>query len=186
MNGSSHIPPLVYLPLIALFLWRIYMRLRRSVGRQPLRLRRSWLSVILFPLLTALMLLATLGRPLPILALLGGAAIGVALGIYGVRLTRFEPTPAGLYYTPNAHIGVALTLLLIGRLAYRLVVTGGLMAGAVATGGAPGTFHPIPPLTLLFFGPLAGYYTTYSIALLRWRYSLKPSALAVQPADPQG
>lgn len=42
-----------------------------------------------------------------------------ALGVYGLRLTRFERTPTGLFYTPNAHLGIALSLLLVLRLGYR-------------------------------------------------------------------
>ena len=49
-----------------------------------------------------------------------GVVGGAALGRLGLRLTRFEQTPLGLFYTPNAHLGVALSLLFLGRLIYRV------------------------------------------------------------------
>ena len=36
--------------------------------------------------------------------------------------TKFEVTPQGMFYTPNAHIGIALSLLFVGRVIYRMVV----------------------------------------------------------------
>jgi cytochrome b561 len=83
-------------------------------------------------------------------------------------------TPAGLFYTPNAHLGIALSLLLVLRLGYRFVT---LQMNAQH-------FDPqsmqlgASPLTMAIFGTLAGYYVTYAIGLLRWRaqVSRQPSA----------
>jgi hypothetical protein len=182
MNQPGHTPAFVTILVIALIVWRLYMRLRRSVGRQQLRQVRPWFTVTLFPLLIAFFTAFSIGKPLSLLALLGGAALGVGLGIYGLRLTRFEVTPEGLYYTPSAHIGIALSLLLVARIAYRFVVG----SVAFAPGGdAPPGQPPLTPLTLIFFGPFAGYYTTYAIGLLRWRFSAT-SVPAVQPVKPEG
>ena len=43
----------------------------------------------------------------------------MALGILGLRLTRFETTGEGMLYTPSAHLGIALSTLLVGRIVYR-------------------------------------------------------------------
>ena len=61
------------------------------------------------------------------LPLWGGVLLGAALGVLGLRLTRFEATSAGLFYTPSAHLGIALSTLLVCRIAYRFI-----------TGGFPG------------------------------------------------
>jgi hypothetical protein len=177
---------LLTLLFVALILWRLYLRFRRLVGRQPFRATRFWISVIVFPLAASAMALASIGRPQSLIALVGSAAVGVALGLYGLKITRFEPTPEGLYYTPDARIGIALFLLLIGRLAYRIVQSGMLMGSLVPMdGAAPPPAVTLTPLTLLAFGPLAGYSTTYGIGLLRWGYSLSGPP-AVQTPEPPG
>ncbi len=77
-------------------------------------------------------------------------------------------TPAGLFYTPNAHLGIALSLLLVLRLGYRFVM---LQLGG--QGVDPQSMQlGSSPLTMAIFGTLAGYYVTYAIGLLRWRASV--------------
>ena len=93
-----------------------------------------------------------------------GIGIGIGLAVYGLRVTKFEPTPSGLYYTPNVHIGVALSLLLVARIAYRLVE---LYFSTVGFTEPPTSFVR-SPLTLLIVGTLAGYYAWYAFGLLLW------------------
>jgi hypothetical protein len=95
-------------------------------------------------------------------------AIGIGLAVYGLRVTRFESTPSGLYYTPSAHIGVALSLLVVARVAYRLFQSYAATAGFTE----PPASLVRSPLTLLLVGTLAGYYAWYALGLLRWRRSL--------------
>ena len=172
----SH-PSTLLLPVgvAALVVWRLYSRVKRMVGRQRLSTVRPWLTVCFFPLLTALLLLRSLFHPDATLALVAGVAAGVALGRYGLRLTRFEHTPAGLFYTPNSHLGVALSLLLLARLGYRAVqlylTSESLQQGSVTFARSP--------LTLLIFGALAGYYVTYAVGLLRWRHRAKNAGPSV-------
>lgn len=158
----------------ALIGWRLYSRVRRMVGRQRLSNVRPWLTVCLFPLLIVLLLVGTLAHPPAALGLVAGLGIGVALGFYGLRLTKFEQTPLGFFYTPNAHLGIALSLLFIGRLLYRAVhlyaATGAVHGGAMAFGRSP--------LTLVIFGTLAGYYVTYAAGLLRRRRQVESSPIA--------
>ena len=151
--------------VVALVAWRLYARMRRMIGRQRLSTVRPWLTIVLFPLIVALVLTGSPLHPMTAVAVLAGAAIGIALGLLGTRLTKFEATPAGLFYTPNAHLGIALSLLLVLRLGYRFVT--------LQLDGR--NFDPqsmqlgSSPLTMAIFGTLAGYYVTYAIGLLRWR-----------------
>ena len=110
----SH-PTTLLLPagIAALVGWRLYSRIKRMVRRQRLSKVRPWLTVCLFPLLVGLLLLGSLSHPGAALALTAGLLVGAALGFYGLRLTKFEQTPLGLFYTPNAHLGIALSLLLV-------------------------------------------------------------------------
>ncbi len=151
--------------VVALVTWRLHSRLRRMIGRQRLSAVRPWLTIVLFPLILALVLAGSLLHPMTAAAVAGGAVAGIALGLLGTRLTKFEATPAGLFYTPNAHLGIALSLLLVLRVGYRFVMlqlNGGQFDPQSMQLGAS-------PLTLAIFGTLAGYYVTYAIGLLRWR-----------------
>jgi hypothetical protein len=165
MTASVDTHLITVVGVVALVGWRVVARLRRTIGRQRLSPLRPWVTVVLFPLVLLLVLSTSLAHPLGAAALAAGAAIGVGLGLYGTRLTRFEATPAGLFYTPNAHLGIALSLLLVLRLGYRFLV---LQLGGQAMD--PQAMQPgSSPLTMAIFGMLAGYYVTYAIGLLRWR-----------------
>lgn len=153
--------------IAALVMWRIYKRVRRLVGRQTFSPLRAWFTVTLFPLLMAGLMFVSLAHPLNAMSLLGGLVIGAGLGFYGLQLTRFEITPAGRFYTPNAHLGIALSLLFIGRVVYRLASLY-LLGTAQLAGADHGLDFVRSAWTLLIFGTLAGYYICYAIGLLRW------------------
>jgi len=168
---------MVTLGIAALVAWRLYSRVRRMIGRQRLTQWRPWFTVGFFPLILALLVLASLAHPVNLLTLLAGVAAGAALGVYGLHLTTFEETPQGLFYTPSAYLGVALSLLFIGRILYRLMHA---YTVANAPSLTPADFVR-SPLTLAIFGTLAGYYIAYAIGLLRWKQRV---ALAAAPAVP--
>lgn len=160
--APSTITLFILLPLLA---WRVYSRIRRLVGRQRLSNIRPWITLAIFPLLLLLFAFAALTHPERLVWLACGIGAGVAAGVFGLRKTQFEPTPQGLFYTPNAHLGIALSLLFVGRIAYRLIEVYALHPGM------PNSADDFArsPLTLLVFGLLAGYYITYAAGLLRWR-----------------
>jgi len=165
MANPSHPLPAAVLVLLGLFVaWRLFRRMRRLVGRQHFRPARAWLTLLFFPLLALFLLVTQAQHPLAAAAELLGLGIGVALAVYGLRLTRWEPTAVGLLYTPNAHIGIALTLLMAVRVLVRLI--------QISSGSMPdpsGMAFVRSPLTLLIVGMLAGYYTGYAVGLLRRR-----------------
>jgi len=166
MAAAPHPSLLVSAGVGALILWRVYSRVRRMIGRQKLSNVRPWITAVAFPVLLGLLLLSSLAHRVNALGLLAGVGCGAALGVYGLRLTKFEQTTEGLFYTPSAHLGIALSLLFLGRLAYRLGQTY-VLAGQASVAW-PNDFTR-SPLTLVIFGTLAGYYVTYAIGLLRWR-----------------
>lgn len=159
-------PTVVVIALVPLIAWRLYARVRRLVGRQRSRAWRHWVAVLAFPLLAAMLALGAAPRAdaAPALgALAAGLAVGIALGVWGLRLTRFERTEQGWFYTPSAHIGIALSALLVGRIGWRI-------AELQMHGAAPDAGHfAANPLTFAVFGTVAGYYASYSAGLLRWR-----------------
>ncbi len=159
---NTFLPYLVIIPLIA---WRFYRRSRRLMGRQRLTQYRPWLQVILYPVLTIFVCGAAFAHPMALVWLALGLGLGVALGLFGLSKTQFETTPEGLFYTPHAHIGIAVSVLFLGRVAYRFYeVYQAEQSGA----GTPVNFAH-SPLTLLVWGLLAGYFVTYAAGLLRWR-----------------
>ncbi len=163
MNPPS---PVLYL-VIPLILWRIYARIRRNIGRQKSRAWRHWAGVIFFPLLVLMLAAGSMARPLAEGALAAGVAGGVALAFYGVKLTRFEVNPNGYYYTPHTYLGVGVSLLLVARILWRMAQLYAAQ-GALAQGAATQDLAR-SPVTLALFGLVAGYYATYSAALLLWR-----------------
>lgn len=154
---------LVWIVFGVLIVWRMRARMRRMIGRQRLSGWRPWFNVVFFPLIVALLAWQARAHELLEVSLAGGAAAGLALGLLGLRLTRFEVTSEGRFYTPSAHLGVVLSTLLIARIAWRFL-SGGMTMPA---DGAPAP-PTLTPLTLLLIGTLAGYYWTYAVGLLRW------------------
>jgi hypothetical protein len=152
----------VAVPLVG---WRVYRRVRNLIGRQRSRLWRHWSAAIFFPLLLGLLAFAAIDRPFSLASLGGAIAIGIGLAIWGLKLTRFECTDERFFYTPNAHIGIALSLMLVARIAYRFYEVSTM---PLPQGPAPMDFAR-SPLTLVVLGMLASYYATYAVGLLRWR-----------------
>jgi MFS family permease len=153
---------LIMLPLLAWIVWR---RVGRSFGRQPIRRKQMIARIVVFAIIGCLLALAGLHDIRLAEGLLGGVLIGGAIGLLGLRLTRFEVDPVrGDCYVPNPWIGALLTVLLLGRLAYRFMVM--WQSSAAATADAGFQAQPYSPLTMLLIGLLVGYYIVYFIGLL--------------------
>jgi len=158
---TAQLLPALIVPVLG---WRVYTRLRRNVGRQPFHERRWKSAVVIFSVMTALLGVLAL-RSLPALGgLAGGLGLGVALAVVAFRLTRWESTPAGNFYTPNTAIGLGVTLLFLGRIAYRIVVVLGMTPVERAAAGGMSSYQN--PLTLLTFGLTSGFYIAYNAGLL--------------------
>jgi hypothetical protein len=144
LPAASH--AFVTIAIIAVIAWRLQSRIRRMIGRQRLSPVRPWLTLVVFPLLILPLALASRSQPLAGAYLACGVVLGIALGVLGLHLTRFDVLSTGsLYYTPSAHLGMALCILLVCRIAYRFAV-GGPPGSAV---GAPRPGTALTPLTLL-------------------------------------
>lgn len=167
--------PQAILPAIALpafYAWVAYRRIRRNIGRQPYQPARLGIRIGILTLVGGLFLYAAAAThaSAAVEAGLGGLILGSVLGFVGLRLTRFESTPEGFFYTPNLYIGVGLSALFIGRLIYRFIVVGQVAAAPATAAGQPGAdpFAAITanPLTLAIFTLIVGYYVTYCAGVL--------------------
>jgi hypothetical protein len=170
---QSAIPSLLpFLVAVPVIVWRLYSRVRRSVGRQTLSKVRPWITLLLFPTLIVLLALAVRSHPASLSLMAGGVVAGAALGVFGLSKTKFENTPQGMFYTPNAHLGIALSAVFAARVIYRMFEIYSLGAQAQTIDFSRS------PLTLGIFGLLAGYYVAYALGLIRWRRSQAPAATA--------
>jgi hypothetical protein len=156
---TSLVPALVLVYLS----WRVYRRFHRNVGRQLLHPGRLITGIVIFGLLGTLLLVVCLPAPRMLAGIGGGLVLGGLLALVGLRLTKFEiGEVAPHYYTPNTYIGVALSLLLAGRIVYRVGVL--YFSDAAATGASPAYLQS--PLTMLLIGLTAGYYIAFNSGVL--------------------
>lgn len=159
----SRIWPWIFAVLIPLM---VYRRLRRSFGRQPLRPTRMIVRMIILALLGASLVPAAFRSGSLSAAEAVGAAVGLALALWGASRTRFLSQNGRLYYVPHTYAGIAISLLVVGRIGYRLAQVysaGGLLpagTGAAAPGAAPASIVQ-SPLTVGIFFVLIGYYLCY-------------------------
>ena len=151
--------PVVPIVFGGLIVWSLYRRVRRNIGRQPLRPVRITISIVIFAIVSLIFLSLSVSTPRLLLGLGGGLLLGALLGLVGLRLTKFETTDIGHFYTPNTPIGVAISVLFIGRMLYRFWVVNDAMAAP----HSPAAFQS--PLTFFIFGLTAGYYLVYYIGL---------------------
>jgi len=168
----------------AFILLAIYRRVRRNIGRQPVRPVRMRSRMIVLSVIGALIALGATRDVNLLGALLAGIAGGAALGWFGLQHTKFETTENGEFYTPHTYIGLTVSLLLLGRIAYRFIVIYPSMQAAAQADQNPFAAFQRSPLTLAIFGVLIGYYVFYYAGVLREsknRQTTPSSTLAMPP-----
>ncbi|HUD45900.1 MAG TPA: hypothetical protein VMR33_03665 [Candidatus Baltobacteraceae bacterium] len=155
-------PPAV-LPLVfvALIIWRVYRRVRRSIGRQRVQPKRLTAGIVIYSVICVLIALAALAHPRVLAGLGAGLLLGVPLGLVALRFTRFETTREGRFYTAHPYIGISIAALLVVRVFYRMTT---ILGTAAQTQKPPMMMQS--PLTLSLLGLLAGYYITYYTGVL--------------------
>jgi uncharacterized membrane protein YidH (DUF202 family) len=169
--------PLLILPLIILVVLALWLLLlpvalwqRYRVGRAR---RRAWpwlvrVNGVLLPISAVLFLAAMavtgLWWPGALAYAAAGVAAGLLVGLLGLALARFEHTPQGLFYTPNAWLILALTLLVAARIAMGAVELWRHWQGRDALALLPVLDHA----TLFSVaGLLIGYYLVFNLGLRR-------------------
>jgi hypothetical protein len=166
---------ITWLILLPLIVWRVVVRFRRMTQRQRLSRIRPWIQLTVFPLLLWFLSMAAFVPPKPpqpekLIWLALGVVLGGAVALYGLKRTQFERTAEGLFYTPDAKLGIALSALFVARIVYRL--------GELAIEGPhaqEGLDFALSPYTLGPIGLFSGYFIVYAIGLLAWRWKLRKS-----------
>ena len=167
----SQIGPLL---IAILVVFAIYRRFRRSFGQQPLRPVRMQVRIVLLLVIGCLLLPAALRSAAFICAVLAGIVAGVALAMWGAARTRFLRVSGQLYYVPHTYTGIAVSLLFVGRLVYRLLQVSSTMHAthAAAADSASQGFAAAgmlqSPLTLGLYFVLMGYYVCY-YSMVLWK-----------------
>ena len=153
----------------ALVVFIAYRRLRRTFGRQVLSPKRMTVRIVLLAVVGCAVLPVAFKSTAFLGAMLAGIAAGGALGYWGANHTRFENFRGALNYVPHTYTGIAVSLLFLGRLAYRLVELYGHGRSTPPDGS------PIrSPFTLGVLFVLVGYYVCY-YGLVLWKSKhLKP------------
>ncbi len=169
--------------LAGVVVWGIVRRLRRTFGRQRVEPGRIWLRIGALTLAGGLIAAASVTRGAEMLeGLIAGLACGAGLGYLGLRHTRFEVTPEGRFYTPHTYIGLAVTVLLLGRLVYRFLYLSTFANGMSGPDPNAAVAYQRSPLTVGIFAVLVGYYVLfYAGVLLKSRVSDLPPANPVSP-----
>ncbi|MET0554680.1 MAG: DUF1453 domain-containing protein [Vicinamibacteria bacterium] len=157
---------LILLPFVLLVLMPLTLFQRYRMGSAR-RKARSWmvtLSLVLMALSTVGFLagsaVTTIWVPHAFAGAAAGVTLGTILGLLGLRLTRWEPTPATLHYTPNRWLVLLVTLMVAARVLYGLWRT-----WQAARAGIDGTELVLAfgiPQSLAVGGTVIGYYIAYS------------------------
>ena len=147
--------------------WLYYRRIRRSFGRQSWQPRRTIARLVLVSVVALALASAAVFLPHVGLGIGVGAAAGAALGVLALKHTHAQVIDGQRYYTPNSWIGGGLSLLLLGRLAWRW------SQGMFSSGSAQAA-QQASPLTMGIAATLIAYSLVYSIGLLMRMRQLAP------------
>jgi hypothetical protein len=163
---------LLALPFIVLALMPLILVQRYRAGTAR-RLARRWvasltLGAMVFSAAFFLVSAAvtTFWVPRTFTAAAAGMGVGLVLGVFGLWLTRWEPTPRTLHYTPNRWLVLLVTLVVSARVVYGLWRSWTVIRAGVSDTSAVTAFGV--PEALGAAAIVIGYYLAYS-AGLRWR-----------------
>ena len=148
--------------------WLYYRRIRRSFGRQSWQPRRTIARLVLVSVVALALASAAVFLPHVGLGIGVGAAAGAALGVLALKHTHAQVIDGQRYYTPNSWIGGGLSLLLLGRLAWR-------WSQGARSGGSAQAAQQASPLTMGIAATLIAYSLVYSIGLLLRMRQLAPA-----------
>jgi hypothetical protein len=172
--------------IAVMVVWAIYRRLRRSFGQQPLRPVRMRIRMGILILLGVSFIPMALKSVQFLGAEAAGLLAGITLALWGASRTRYRSEGDQLYYLPHTYTGIVVSLLFIGRLAYRLAQAylwhaAPLSGPDAAT--APAMSWPATnmksPLTAGLVFVVIGYYVVYYGVVLWKARRISPEDLEV-------
>jgi hypothetical protein len=94
-----------------------------------------------------------------------GVVLGLGLGVLGLLLTHWEPTPATLHFTPNRWLVLLVTVMVSVRIAYGFWRS--LQAARAGIYGSQMVLAFGIPESLAVGGAVIGYYVAYAVGVRR-------------------
>ena len=162
---------LLVLPLVVIALMPLILIQRYRMGTAR-RLARLWVTTLNLALMAFSVLLFLTGAavtamwvPNAFSGAIAGLVVGTALGVVGLVLTRWEPTAATLYYTPNRWLVLVVTFIVSARVLY-----GFWRSWKAVEAGVYGTQMVLAfgiPQSLAVGGAVIGYYVAYGWGVRR-------------------
>jgi len=159
------------LPLVVIALMPLILIQRYRMGAAR-RLARPWvatLNLVLTALSAALFLsvaaVTTIWIPNALTGAAAGVVVGLGLGVLGLLVTQWEPTPATLHFTPNRWLVLLVTFMVSVRILY-----GFWRSLQAARAGIYGTEMVLAfgiPESLAVGGAVIGYYIAYAVGVRR-------------------
>ena len=169
IQGLS-VTTLALLVLTPFLVWRVYARLKTQMQRQRSILTRHYTGILVFIAMLVVPASSLLGNTMSLGALAVGMAGGIGYGIWGLKLTRYDETDEGYFFTPNARLGIVIAMLFAARVLY--------VGFELYANQGPAPRFTDSPLTMLVVGLTGAYFATYSIGILRWRLKRQKASLA--------
>jgi hypothetical protein len=163
----------------------IYRRFRRSFGRQRILPVRMRLRIGILIVLGCSLLPMAMKSGQFLMIEFTGLAAGVALGVWGAERTRYQSYDGQLHYVPHTYTGVAVSLLFVGRMVYRIVElysmerSSGSSGADLASQGFASPTMMRSPLTVGLLFAVIGYYVCY-YGMVLWKSNrISPEELEV-------
>lgn len=143
----------------------VYRRIRRNFGRQTLQPKRMMMRMAVLVLVAGLLAPLAAKSPIYLGAILAGIAAGVGVALWAAARVRFERTGGQLFYVPHTVSGIAIAVLVLGRVVYRTAQM--VWWPEDLASPASGSMVRSPATAGLLF-TLIGYYVCYYSCVL-WK-----------------
>lgn len=116
---------------IAIVVWIVYRRIKRTIGFQHYSKRRLLVRTIILSVIGALVIALGIFHPIAFAGDAAGMAAGALLAYAAIRYLTFENREGEWYYRTHVWVETVVLVLFLGRMAYRIIES-------VATSGHSG------------------------------------------------
>lgn len=165
---NQHIISLAVLAVV--FVWVIYLRVKRTIGFQRFERRRIYTRTGIFGTIGALVLASGFLHPILYAGDAAGLVAGAALALLAIRFLVFERRDEAWYYRTHVWIESVVLVLFLARLVLRVWEV-------MQNGGRQNAVQAEDPFTAGAISLFVGYYIAFHIGLLR-----KERALGAPPS----
>jgi hypothetical protein len=157
-----------YLIPLALIVFLIYRRIKRTIGFQKYIPAVMITRIVLFSLVSSMVLFFTVTQTISLIADIAGISIGLSLLYLAIKNTVFEKREGGLYYRTHIWIELTIMILFLGRFIYRFY---GIFTSQISSHSPeemPNSVQNLrDPLTSSVFLVICAYYIGYFTYILK-------------------